>query len=138
MPTPKGRILCTEDDADTRDLIAFVLKREGYEVVTTESTANALELAKSQHFDLYLVDTWMPGLSGTGLTEKLRQFDIKTPILFYSGAAYESDKVNARIAGAQGYLVKPVDNDALVAEVVRLIATAQIAVPVALVVPADL
>jgi DNA-binding response OmpR family regulator len=138
VTTPKGRILCTEDDADTRDLIALVLNNEGYEVVTTESTANALELAKSQHFDLYLVDTWMPGLSGTGLTEKLRQFDIKTPILFYSGAAYETDKVKARIAGAQGYLVKPVDNDELVAEVVRLIAAAQIAVPVALVVPADL
>jgi DNA-binding response OmpR family regulator len=138
MATPKGRILCTEDDPDTRSLIALVLGQHGYEVVTTESTVNALELAKTQHFDLYLVDTWMPGLSGTGLTEKLREFDIKTPILFYSGAAYESDKVKARIAGAQGYLVKPVENDELVAEVVRLIAAAQIAVPVALVVPADL
>lgn len=71
----------------------------------------------------------MPPLSGTELTKKLREFDTKTPILFYSGAALDADKENARLAGAQGYLVKPVDNDALIAKIVRLIADAKIAVP---------
>ena len=137
MPTRKGRILCTEDDADTRDLITLVLESEGYQVVTTASTAKAIKLAKNQHFDLYLVDSWMPGLSGPTLTRQLREFDIKTPILFYSGAAFESDKERARLAGAQGYLVKPVHNDDLVAEVARLIAEAKIAASVALVVPVD-
>ena len=79
-------------------------------------------MAKTQRFDLYLVDNWMPGLSGTELTEKLRQFDLKTPVLFYSGAAYETDREAARVSGAQGYLVKPADGDQLVAEVTRLIA----------------
>ncbi len=77
----------------------------------------------------------MPGLSGTALTKKLREFDIKTPILFYSGAAYETDKEAARLSGAQGYLVKPAGGDRLTAEVVRLVAEAKIAIPVALVVP---
>jgi DNA-binding response OmpR family regulator len=122
MVIPKGRILCTEDDQDTGDLIKLVLSQNGFEVVCTEDADNAINLAKSQHFDLYLVDNWIPGLSGTGLTEKLRQFDIKTPILFYSGAAYDADKDAARVAGAQGYLVKPADSDQLVAEVLRLIA----------------
>lgn len=79
----------------------------------------------------------MPGVSGADFTRKLREFDVKTPVLFYSAAAYDSDKEVARIAGAQGYLVKPVGNNELVAEVARLIANAQIAEPIALIVPVD-
>ena len=128
MSTPKGRILCTEDDADTCELITLILRADGYEVITTQSSANALELAHSQAFDLYLVDTRLPGMSGPELTAKLREFDTTTPVLFYSGAAYERDKEKAREAGAQGYLVKPVRGEDLILEVTRLIAEAQIAV----------
>lgn len=129
MNSYKGRILCTEDDADTRDLITVVLTQHGFEVVCTQDTEEAIDLAKTQAFDLYLVDNWMPGLSGPNLTRRLRKFDIKTPVLFYSGAAYEADKEAARLSGAQGYLVKPTDGDHLIAEVVRLIAESKIAVP---------
>ena len=125
MRSTKGRILCTEDDADTRALIDFVLTQEGYDVVCSTGHVQAIELAKTQSFDLYLVDNWMPDVSGTELTEKLRQFDLKTPILFYSGAAYETDREGARVSGAQGYLVKPAGGDQLIAEVTRLIAEAK-------------
>lgn len=130
MKSPKGRILCSEDDEDTRDLITFVLSDHGFEVIGTQSADQALDLAKTQHFDLYLVDNWMPGLSGIELCKKLREFDVKTPILFYSAAAYETDRENARLSGAQGYLVKPVDSDDLVTEVLRLIAESKIAKPI--------
>ncbi len=122
MRSTQGRILCTEDDVDTREVIDFVLTQYGYEVVCSISNVHAIELAKTQNFDLYLVDNWMPGLSGTELTERLRQFDQNTPVLFYSGAAYEADEKAARASGAQGYLVKPADGDQLIAEVTRLIA----------------
>lgn len=125
----KARILCTEDDADTRDLIRFVLGSEGYEVVTSESAQEALSLAQSESFDLYLIDNWLPDLSGDGLTQKIREFDLETPILFYSGAAQESERESARASGAQGYLVKPAGIDELVDEVARLIAEAKIAHP---------
>jgi len=122
MQHTKGRILCTEDDVDTRDLIDFILTQYGYGVVCSASSVQAIDLAKTQHFDLYLVDNWMPGLSGTELTKKLRLFDLKTPVLFYSGTAYEADREAARLSGAQGYLVKPADSNQLIAEVTRLIA----------------
>jgi len=122
MRSIRGRILCTEDDADTRELIDFVLTQYGYEVICSASNVQAIDLAKTQTFDLYLVDNWVPGLSGTELTEELRQFDLKTPILFYSGAAYEADREAARVSGAQGYLVKPAGGNQLIAEVTRLIA----------------
>lgn len=130
MPSPKARILCTEDDRDTRDLIKVVLAGEGYDVVTAESAQQALRLAQSESFDLYLIDNWMPGLSGDELTRKIREHDSETPILFYSGAAHESDKERARAAGAQGYLVKPAGVDELIDEVARLIGEAKIAHPV--------
>jgi DNA-binding response OmpR family regulator len=122
MPTPKFRILCTEDDPDTRDLIVIILNAHNCEVVTAASSAESLRLARTQHFDLYLLDNWLAGSSGIELCEELRKFDSKTPILFYSGAASDEDKREARECGAQGYLTKPADGDALAAEVLRQIA----------------
>ncbi len=121
MATPKGRILCTEDNEDTRELLAFLLEQNGFEAVCVDDPLEAINLAKTQHFDLYLLDNKMPGLSGTAMTEQLREFDPHTPVLFCSGAAFDSDKEAAQKAGAQAYLVKPVDNDLLLAEVSRLI-----------------
>ena len=67
----------------------------------------------------------MPGLTGRELTSETRRFNKSTPILFYPGAAYESDKQEARDAGAQGYLTKPDGISDLVAEVAKLIAEGQ-------------
>ena len=64
----------------------------------------------------------MPGSSGIELCKELRGFDEKTPILFYSGAAYDEDKELAHDCGAQAYVTKPADGDVLAAEVLRLIA----------------
>jgi DNA-binding response OmpR family regulator len=130
QPPTKGRILCTEDDPDSRELIVWVLTDYGFDVSCSETSDHAIELAKAEHFDLYLLDSWMPGLSGTDLTKKLREFDLTTPVLFYSAAAFDSDKQVARLAGAKGYLVKPETNDILIAEIIRLIAESKIAIPV--------
>ncbi len=119
---PKGRILCTEDDADTRDLIILTLQFAGYDVKCTDSAEEAIELLTKERFGLCLLDNWLPGTSGVEICEKIRQVDTKIPILFYSGAGLSSDKERAFKAGAQGYLVKPVFADDLIGEVSRLIA----------------
>src|SRR6266550_3331474 len=121
MESLPARILYAEDDADTRELITVVLASRNCQVVATESHTEALRLARAEHFDLYLIDNWMPGISGVRLCEQLREFDQHTPILFYSGAAYETDRERALLSGAQGYLIKPADGDQLIAEVFRLI-----------------
>ena len=121
----KGRILCTEDDPDSRAMLVILLEDRGYEVTITASSEHALAIAKRERFDLILLDNWMPGLSGQDLTREVRKFDKTTPILFYSGAAYETDKKEATDAGAQGYLVKPSDLEILLDEVGRLIAGAK-------------
>jgi DNA-binding response OmpR family regulator len=124
--TPLARqILYTEDDADTRELVSYVLARNNYRVMLAENNDGALLLARSKKFDLYMIDNWMPGGSGIDLCKKLREFDFHTPILFYSGAAHDRDKQEAFSSGAQAYLTKPVDNDELIKEVFRLIAEAR-------------
>jgi DNA-binding response OmpR family regulator len=119
------QILYTEDDADTRELVSYVLARNNYRVMLAENNDSALLLARSKKFDLYMIDNWMPGGSGIDLCKKLREFDSRTPILFYSGAAHDRDKQEAFSSGAQAYLTKPVDNDELIKEVFRLIAEAR-------------
>ena len=125
MRSSVGSILYTEDDEDTRELVMYVLALGNYKVVAAQSYDDALLLARANQFDLYLVDTWMSGGSGIDLCKKLRELNPRTPILFYSGAALERDKQQAFAAGAQGYLVKPVGNHELIAEVSRIISAAE-------------
>lgn len=129
METRKGRILFTEDDPDTRDLIETVLNHEGFDVICADELGKAIELARSHHFDLYILDSWMPNGSGIEVTKHLREFDTSTPILFYSAAAYPADKKAAISSGAQGYLVKPAPIEALIAEVSRLITESHVVAP---------
>jgi DNA-binding response OmpR family regulator len=117
----RRRILYSEDHSDTRELVKFVLSSQGFDVVATDNHCEALSLARTSRFDLYLIDSWMPGMSGVDLCKELRKFDESTPILFNSGAVFAKDKEEAFEAGAQGYLMKPTDLEELIAEVFRLV-----------------
>lgn len=101
------RVLYIEDHEDTRELVTLVLEQKCYEVVTGATIQNGVALACSQHFDLYLLDSWLPDGSGLELCRLIREFDRATPILFYSAAAYEIDRAEAIKSGAQAYLIKP-------------------------------
>jgi len=115
------RVLYIEDHEDTRELVTLVLEQRSYEVVTGATIETGLTLARSQHFDLYLLDSWLPDGSGLDLCRRIREFDKATPILFYSAAAYEIDKDLALRSGAQAYLIKPSQPSELCSLVVSLI-----------------
>jgi DNA-binding response OmpR family regulator len=114
---PKLRVLYCEDDADTREMMRLVLEADGFEVVCPEDPADCLRLAKEQPFDAYGLDNIMPPIPGIRLCEQIREFDSHTPVIFFSGAAYQADKEKALAAGAQAYITKPAAMD----EVVRII-----------------
>ncbi len=108
MPTIiTRRILYVEDHDDTRDLVTLVLQDCDYDVTTAQTIDSALQLARAERFNLYLLDSWLPDGSGIDLCRRIREFDGHTPIIFYSAAAYEADRESALSAGAQGYLTKP-------------------------------
>lgn len=116
------QILFIEDHEDTRNLVTYVLEASGYSVTTASTIAAALPSAQANKFDLYLIDNWLPDGLGTQLCESIRQFDRVTPVLFYSGAACDSDKLKAIRAGAQGYLSKPCPFADLLQTIATLIA----------------
>jgi DNA-binding response OmpR family regulator len=103
----KRRILFIEDHDDTQELVRLVLEAGDYSVTTESTVAAGLQIARANRFDLYLIDNWLPDGTGFELCEQIREFDSATPVLFYSGAVFDSDKLKAIKAGAQGYLAKP-------------------------------
>jgi two-component system, OmpR family, response regulator len=114
-------ILYIEDHDDTREMVKLILGELNYRVTSGATIVDALKLSREHHFDLYMIDFWLPDGSGMDLCKSLREFDPSIPIMFVSGAAYEVDKETAIKSGAQGYLIKPVDLDELCSEVSKLI-----------------
>jgi DNA-binding response OmpR family regulator len=121
MNNATSHILYVEDHADTRDLVTLALKSLNYRVSNSSCIADALTMARANHFDLFILDSWLPDGAGIELCRRLREFDLHTPIMFFSAAAYEADKRAAFNSGAQAYLTKPADLDLLGTEVGRLI-----------------
>jgi CheY-like chemotaxis protein len=119
MATTKKRILCVDDNPDDCELIKTYLGREDIEVVIVGTLAEALSKAKSEHFDLYLIDESLPCGSGIELTLKIRKFDRTTPIIFHSALGPVSVIEKAMKAGAQKFIEKQIDFD----DVVRAIKT---------------
>ena len=107
MQTQNPRVLYIEDHEDTRELVTLLLSQKSYEVVTGDTIESGIAFASAQRFDLYLLDSWLPDGSGLDLCRKIREFDKTTPILFYSAAAFASDRELALECGAQAYMVKP-------------------------------
>src|SRR5215831_1541643 len=124
-----ANILYVEDHGDSIERATLGLTRDHYNVVAARSFDEAVELAHTRPFDLYLIDNWRIGRSGIELCKRLRQTDHLTPILFYSAAAYEYDKEEVFAAGADGYLSKPAFSPQLLNEVSRLTAKREARVP---------
>jgi len=114
MTPYKKRILFVDDEEDTREMLCALLGLVNCKVLTAGTAAEALEMIAREHFDLYLLDNWLPGGSGAELCRKIRETDPTTPVVFYSGAALDSEREEALAAGAQAYLVKPRDLGLLV------------------------
>jgi DNA-binding response OmpR family regulator len=114
------RILYIEDDEDTREMVSFMLTRSNYEIISTDSCRQGLNLAKQSSFDLCLIDHMLADGSGIDLCRQIRSFDPTTPIIFCSGYADDEHQQAALDSGAQHFLSKPFDADQLVALIERL------------------
>lgn len=101
------RILYADDNEDSCALVTIMCKSSNIEVVTVSTVAEAWQLAQSEQFDLYLLDSKFPDGDGLELCRRLREYASQTPILIYSGKAFENDKKNGLMAGANDYLTKP-------------------------------
>ena len=96
-----------EDNEDIGFLLYTLLRREGFDAVTTYTAADALMLAGREEFDLFILDTTLEAGSGLELCRALREAHPATPVIFYSAAAFDSDRQAALRAGAYTYVTKP-------------------------------
>ena len=128
MPyTCRARVLYVDDDEDSREMLCLLLRSRGIEAQAVSTAAQALSSIQIEHFDLYLLDAWLPDLDGFELCRCIRQLLPHTPILFFSGAGYETDKRRAIEAGADTYVIKP-DLSGLLEGITYFIPQAQSAV----------
>jgi DNA-binding response OmpR family regulator len=117
----KARILLVDDEEDVMDLVALTLAE--YTLICAGDFDEGRRLARQGDFHLYILDSWLPDRSGVELCRAIREFDLNTPILFYSAAAYARDIQDGLRAGAQAYLAKPVIPEELRQAVAQLIST---------------
>lgn len=105
------KILLVEDDAATRAPIREVLLASGYRVMEAESTEMGIHLFLRQAPDLVILDVQLPDGSGLGVCSVIRKHKTlsKTPVIMLTGAGKLDDKTAGFTAGADHYLVKPVD-----------------------------
>ena len=117
---PANRVLCVEDDADTRHMLETRLGLSGFEAVVAPNIEAALRLMEREQFSLYVLDGGLRGFKGPSLCERIRATDARTPILIFSGHAFASDIEAGLLAGANAYLVKP-DSSELIPTIRRLL-----------------
>jgi DNA-binding response OmpR family regulator len=117
---PAKRILCVDDDEDTCALLKTMLGMADLNVIAVPNADEALRLIESERFDLYVLDSEMPGFSGLTLCHQIRAVDTHTPIVIFSGHGFESHREAGMLAGANAYLVKP-DVTELIPTVKRLL-----------------
>ena len=102
-------------------MLKLLLAQEEYEVKIAVTVQEALRLATSEEFDLYVLDKHLPDGSGLELCTRLNEVTPGVPCILYSGDAYDIHRSEALAAGADAYVAKP-DIDGLIDKVNSLLA----------------
>ena len=113
VPSNLAHLLIVDDDANTLASLARAFRLAGHEATVCDNAGRALELAKSQAFDMMLSDVVMPGKDGLTLLEELRGLGITLPVVMISGQANIEMAVRATRLGAIDFLEKPLSTEKL-------------------------
>src|SRR5215813_6659020 len=115
------RILVVEDHEDSRMMIKLLLEQEQFTVLEAIDGVDALRIAKAEHPDLILMDLSLPRLDGLGATRLIRRNRTigNVPIIFLSGRGEPCFRKAAFNAGANEFLLKPIDIDYMLAAISR-------------------
>ncbi len=104
----RARILYVDDDQDIRLMMMLLLEQSGYGVLTASTAAEALKVAETIPFDLYILDVVLPDSSGIDLCTQLRALYPQALILYYTGYADDPKHKDMLTACGDSVLQKPV------------------------------
>ena len=108
MATQSKKILLVDDDEGLRQALAEQLEIDGeFETVAAGDGATALETAQASHFDLILLDVGLPDIGGREVCRRLRESDIRAPIIMLTAASSDADAILGLESGANDYVGKP-------------------------------
>ena len=109
----KAHLLIVDDEANTLASLSRAFRLAGHDAVVCDNAAKALDLVKSQTFDLILSDVVMPGKDGLSLLEDLKSQGVASPVVMMSGQAHIEMAVRATRLGALDFLEKPISTEKL-------------------------
>jgi len=109
----KAHLLVVDDEANTLASLSRAFRLAGHDAVVCDNATKALDLAKSETFDLILSDVVMPGKDGLWLLESLKNEGVATPVVMMSGQAHIEMAVRATRLGALDFLEKPIATEKL-------------------------
>ncbi len=117
------KILIVDDSRTVRESLKFFLKEGGYEVIEAGDGQEALKVIDGQTCDLVITDVNMPNMDGLTLIGELRKMqDFKfTPILVLTTESQQNIMDKGKELGATGWIVKPFDNDKVLAVIKKVI-----------------
>ncbi len=118
-------VLLVEDDQALADYIHSQLEGAGHECVHCADGESGQEAARSQRFDVWIIDRMLPGKDGLSLLQSRRQEGDETPALVLSALGEVDDRVQGLQSGADDYLVKPFAMDELLARLQVLLRRGQ-------------
>lgn len=116
----KHKILVVEDDPTLREMVAYNLACQGYEVLQVSNGRSAISLAKQELPNLMILDLMLPGIDGFEVCRRLRK-EFSFPIIILTARTEEADKVLGLEMGADDYLTKPFSMRELLARVKALL-----------------
>ncbi|MFI1246897.1 response regulator transcription factor [Streptomyces anulatus] len=120
-PTPAPvSVLVVEDDATIRRAVQLALERYGYRVAVAADGLSGLEAFRAGAHDLLILDVMLPELDGIGLCHRIRE-ESPVPVLMMSARGDALDVVAGLEAGADDYVIKPVDTGVMVARIRALL-----------------
>src|SRR5882724_3167611 len=111
------RILIVDDDAGQRSLLDSFLRSQGFQTMPVASGEMALEVLRTEQFNMMISDVRMPGLSGLETLRRARKENTVLPVLLVTAYADIREAVGAMRDGAVNYLAKPIDLDELLVTV---------------------
>ncbi|MBG0778941.1 MAG: sigma-54-dependent Fis family transcriptional regulator [Desulfotignum balticum] len=114
-------ILIVDDEKHYRLILSEVLEEEGYHSFTAASGMEALDLLKSQIIDVVLTDVKMPGMTGIDLLEKIKEINPELPVIIMTAFGSVEKAVEAMQKGAYTFILKPFENEALIAHIAKSI-----------------
>src|SRR5262249_50963236 len=109
----RGRVLVVEDEAYVRESLDELLRSRGFDVGLADGVADALTMLARTPVDVVLTDLRMPSGGGLELVRRARAMGVATPVIVLTGHGNVASAVECMKAGAQDYLLKPIDPDAL-------------------------